>query len=272
MIDNGTEDLKCEISEFINDEILLYGTEQGDRAVFIINCFSTSMIEDHGKKVFEWDVGTVRTCLMKDVAYTPGITTDGGLGVVPLICRFLLHLHKHGHLPDPINMVKALLATEPEFKKLVAKNEKERGMFANAVMDLFLQQAGALKGKETNPGNPRVSTSIITSAATIRKTMIYLRCDEFCERFSDRAVSECCARLIGELADHPESPLVRGDQLLWSAAIIYTACQRENLIRRGKEGSQLGEEIALFFDIRLSSVRSKVSVMKKYLTTTGTCR
>lgn len=270
MTNNGAVDLKREISEFIKDEILLYGTEQGDRAAFIINDFSTSMCEDHKKNVSEWDFETMRACLMKDIADTRSIIREGGSGVVPLICRFLLHLHEHGHLQDSIPMVSALLATEPAFLEVVAMNEKELDLFANVVLDLFLNQAGGIKGSETDPGNPVVSTTISTNKATLRKTMIRFRCNEFCERFSDTAVSECCAHLIRDLADHPESPLMRGDQLLWSAAIIYTACQRENLIRRGTGGPHLGEEIALFFGIKLSSMRSKASGMKKYLATTGT--
>ncbi len=269
MNDNGAGDLKREISEFIRDEMLLYGTERADRAAVIINDFSTSMCEDHKKKVSEWDVETLRACLMKDVAYTPGIIREGGRGVVPLICRFLLHLHEHEHLQDSIPMVSALLATEPAFLEVVAMNEKELDLFANVVLDLFLHQEGGIKGRERNPDNPFVSTTISTNDATIKKTMIRLRCDEFCERFPDNTVSERCAHLIRDLANHPESPLVRGDPLLWSAAIIYTACQRENLIRRGTGGPHLGEEIALFFGIKLSSIRSKASGMKKYLTTSG---
>jgi len=269
MIDNGAGDLKREIPEFIREEMLLYGTERADRAAVIINDFSTSMCEDYKKEVSEWDVETVRACLMKEVVYTPGIIREGGRGVVPLICRFLLYLHEHGHLQDSIPMVSALLATEPAFLKGVAMNEKELDLFANVVLDLFLQQAGGIKGRERNPDNPFVSTTISTNEATIRKTMIRLRCDEFCERFSDDTVSECCTDLIRDLADHPESPILRGDQMLWSAAIIYSACQRENLLRCGTGGSQLGEEIALFFDIKVSSMRSKASGMKKYLTTSG---
>jgi hypothetical protein len=266
MIGPGAVDLKKEISEFVKDEILLFGEEQGIRAAFIINDFSTSMCEDHKKNVSEWDFETMRACLMKDIADTRSIIREGGSGVVPLICRFLLHLHEHGHLQDSIPMVSALLATEPAFLEVVAMNEKELDLFANVVLDLFLHQTGGMKGGDTNPDNPPVSTTITTNKATIRKVMIRLRCDEFCERFSDDTVSEGCAHLVRDLANHPESPLLRGDQLLWSAAIIYTACQRENLIHSGTRGSQIGEEIAFFFDIKLSSVRSKASAIKKYIT------
>ena len=265
MIDNGAVDLKREIPEFIKDEMLLFGTEQGGRATFIINDFSHSMCEDHKKKVSEWDFETMRACLMKDVANTPGIIRDGGSGVVPVICRFLLHLHEHGHLQDPIPMVNALLATEPAFLEVVAMNEKELDLFTDVVLDLFLHQAGEINWRERSPDNPSISTRISTNEATLRMTMIRFRCNEFCERFSDNTVSECCARLIRDLADHPEAPLMRGDQLLWSATIIYTACQSENLIRRGTGGAHIGEEIALFFGIKLSSMRSKASGMKKYL-------
>jgi hypothetical protein len=89
MIGPCAVDLKKEISEFIKDENLLFGEEQGTRAADIINDFSTSMCEGHRKKVSEWDTGTVRTCLMKDMAETPGVIREGGRKVVPVICRFL---------------------------------------------------------------------------------------------------------------------------------------------------------------------------------------
>ena len=272
MINDRAVDLKKEISEFIKDEILLHGTKRGDRAAIIVNDFSTILCEDYKKKVSEWDTKSVEECLMNEMADTPCIIREGGGVVVPVICRFLLHLHEHGHLPDAINMSKALLATDPAFKAKIASNEKELDLFTNVVLDLFLHQTVEMKGGETNPDNPSFSTTSSTNESNLRKVMIRLRCDEFCDRFSDDRVSECCAHLVRDLANHPESPLLRGDPQLWSAAIIYNACQRENLIRRGTGGSHLGEEIALNFDIKLSSMRSKALAMKKYLAPTDYCR
>jgi hypothetical protein len=265
MIDDRAVDLKKEISEFIKDEILLHGTERGDRAAIIVNDFSTSMCEVHKKKVSEWDTKTVKACVMNEMADTPGIIREGGGVVVPVICRFLLHLHEHGHLPDAINMSKALLATYPAFKAKITDNDNDVDLFGCVVLDLFIQKIREKKDTDTNPYDTLGSTTITTNEATLRKTMIRVRCDEFCERFSNDTVSECCVHLVRDLASHPESPLLRGDGLLWSAAIIYTACQRENLIRSGTGGPHLGEDIALYFDIKLSSMRSKASVMKKYL-------
>ncbi|GEM_PF-2630684 len=51
-----------------------------------------------------------------------------------------------------------------------------------------------------------------------------------------------------------------------------TVCKLKILVTGGEGGSQLGEEIALYFDIKLSSMRSKASVMKDYLTTTDMYR
>lgn len=271
MINDRAVDLKKEISEFIKDEILLYGTKRGDCAAIIVNDFSTILCEDYKKKVSEWDTKTVKECLMNEMADTPCIIREGGGVVVPVICRFLLHLHEHEHLPDAINMSKALLATDPAFKAKIAANKKGLELFADVVMDLFIQKISEMKDTDTNPDNPSFSTTLSTNESTIRKVMIRLRCDEFCDRFSDDRVSEGCAHLIRDLANHPESPLLRGDPLLWSAAIIYTACQRENLIRCGTGESQLGEEIALYFDIKLPSMRSKALAMKKYLAPTDHC-
>ena len=266
--DTGGADLNKEISVFINDEILEHGPEHGAHAVFIVNEFVSNMCEQHKRKVSEWDIGSVRTCLLKDMAVTRDIISEGSQEVVPIICRFLLHLQESGLLPDATGMIKALLAAEPAFEAVVATNENEVDLFVRVVTDLYHQKVVAKGDGRTNPFDKSVSTTIVTNEATIRKTMIRLRCEEFCERFSDNTVSECCTNLVTDLASHPESPLLRGDLMLWSAAIVYTACKRENLFRRGTAGSQLGEEIALFFAISLSSMRSKASAIKKYLTPT----
>ncbi|MCX6694408.1 MAG: DUF6398 domain-containing protein [Methanomicrobiales archaeon] len=97
--------------------------------------------------------------------------------------------------------------------------------------------------------------------------MIRLRCDEFCERFPDKTIAECCTLIVKDLASHPASPQSRGDVTLWSAAIVYLACQRRDLIRRGTAGSHIGKEIAFFFATSLSSTRNKASTLKMYLHT-----
>ena len=140
MIDNDAVDLKKEISEFIKDEILLNGTERGDRAAIIVNDFSTILCEDYKKKVSEWNTKTVKECLMIEMADTPRIIRERGGLVVPVICRFLLHLHEHGYLPDAINMSKALLATDPAFKAKIAANEKKMDLFANVLLYLYFSK------------------------------------------------------------------------------------------------------------------------------------
>ncbi|MDI6866547.1 DUF6398 domain-containing protein [Methanoculleus sp.] len=68
----------------------------------------------------------------------------------------------------------------------------------------------------------------------LRTTMIFIRCEDFCKRFNDDTVLERCRKILKDLFEHPAAPLSRGDAVLWSAAIVYAACQDENLIRTGK--------------------------------------
>jgi hypothetical protein len=287
IIDAQGSYLKKEILGFLKEEILLYGKERGIRALCIVIAFSTIMHGLFGRVVSEWDIGTVRTCLLKDMVETPAIPREREDEVVPAICRFLLYLHEAGHMLDAIGISKALLEAGPAYLALIAANEKERDLFAQTVLDLFIQQLTGKKsamnqefieGYETrsvsyqNQGTSLYRTkegaTIVTDESTIRNTMIRLRCDEFCERFPDNTIAECCTLIVKELASHPASPLSKGDATLWSAAIVYLACQRRDLIRRGTAGAHIGEEIALFFATRLSSTRTKASSLKMYLHTT----
>ena len=90
-------------------------------------------------------------------------------------------------------------------------------------------------------------------------------CTAFCGRLENGMIGERCRKMITELDGHPKDPLSRGDGVLWSAGIVYLAGQEEGLIVRTKGGSPLARDICEYYDLKLPSVRSKVTALKKYL-------
>lgn len=98
-----------------------------------------------------------------------------------------------------------------------------------------------------------------------RTGMIQNRCIEFCSRMDSVTIAEQCRKIVTDLYAHPKDPLSRGDDVLWSAGIVYMACQEEGLIVRTKGGSPLARDICEYYDLKLPSVRSKVTALKKYL-------
>ena len=104
-----------------------------------------------------------------------------------------------------------------------------------------------------------------TGADSLRAAAIVVRCEDFCNRFPDETIPERCRGIIKDLFDHPAAPLSRGDGVLWSAAIVYAACRDANLIRPGRGGSPLAEEISSFFGFERSSIRKKATALKGFL-------
>jgi len=358
--------LKGEIAVFLIHETLEHGTNHSKRAAMVTNEFASTMCGASRLSVPEWDPLTARSCLLTGLAKREEITRDGATGVVPVICRFLLHLEEAGHLPDAREILRVVLAAEPRFCALVGKDLKDEELVTRGVIDPDEHAVLADTGGSTQPGGtPGSTTTQATSEAETRNAMVRQRCEEFCERFSTDTVRNCCTRLVTELAREiirvvlasepgfcaqvvkhpmdgelatrdvidpdqrtvladaggntqpgdapgsttplatseaetrtavvrqrceefcerfatdtvrdccdrlitelacaqPVSPLLKGDPAHWSASIVYIACQRENLIRRGRGGSPVVGEIADFFSISRQALQIKVSTMKKY--------
>jgi len=358
--------LKGEIAVFLIHETLEHGTNHGEWAAMVTNEFASTMCGSSRLSVPEWDPLTARSCLLTGLAKREEIIQDGAIGVVPVICRFLLHLEEAGHLSDAREILRVVLAAEPGFCALVGKHPKDGDLATRGVIDpdehTVLADAGGITqpggapgstttqatteaetrnamvrqrceefcerfstdtvrncctrlvtelareiikvvlvsehgfcaqvakhpkdgklatreaidpdqrtvladtGGSTQPcGAPGSTTTQATSEAETRNAVVRQRCEEFCERFATDTVRDCCDRLITELAcAQPVSPLLKGDPAHWSAIIVYIACQRENLIRRGRGGSLVVGEIADFFNISRQTLPMKVSTMKKY--------
>jgi hypothetical protein len=358
--------LKGEIAVFLIHETLEHGTNHGEWAAMVTNEFASTMCGSSRLSVPEWDPLTARSCLLTGLAKREEIIQDGAIGVVPVICRFLLHLEEAGHLSDAREILRVVLAAEPGFCALVGKHPKDGDLATRGVIDPDEHTVLADAGGITQPGGaPGSTTTQATTEAETRNAMVRQRCEEFCERFSTDTVRNCCTRLVTELAreiirvvlvsepgfcaqvaKHPKdgklvtreaidtdqctvladtggstqsggtpdstttqatteaetrnavvrqrceefcerfatdtvrdccdrliteltsaqpvSPLLKGDPAHWSAIIVYIACQRENLIRRGRGGSPVVGEIADFFNISRQTLPMKVSTMKKY--------
>jgi hypothetical protein len=99
----------------------------------------------------------------------------------------------------------------------------------------------------------------------LRIPIIFTKCEDFCRRFRDDTILECCSEILEDLLDHPSSPLMRGDAALWSAAIIYAVCQDMDLIRPGRGAPPIGQEISSFFGFSRSSIRNKVRTVRALL-------
>jgi hypothetical protein len=106
---------------------------------------------------------------------------------------------------------------------------------------------------------------LVLDVNELRTTTIFTLCEVFCDRFENGAILDHCRETIEKLHDHPATPLVRGDAPPRGAAIVYAGCQNANLIRPGKGGSPITKEISFFFGIERSSIRNKVTTLKKYL-------
>jgi len=260
-----TADLHREILKFVDDEKAEHGIEHGAHVEFIVTEFCANMCGVYKKNVSAWDSKTVRKCLLKEMALTRDMICDGVREVVPILSRFLAHLEKTGYLSFANELSETLKDAEPAFEEPPVTNEKELDLFIDVLTTMMSRKVAALHGTGINPFDASVATTITGNELPIRMTMVRLRCDEFCERFSDKKVSTGCANIVEELAQHPAAPLLHGDTMLWSAGIVYVVCQRENLIGRGTRGSQFGDEIAEFFAVNVSSMKSKASTLKKFL-------
>ena len=258
-------DLRREISKFVDAEMDAHGIEHGAHVEFIVGEFCANMCGVYKKNVSAWDSRTVKMCLLKEMALSRDMICDGVREVVPILTRFLAHLEKTGYLAGASELSKTLNDAEPAFEEPPVKNEKELDLFIDVLTTMMSRKVSALHGTGINPFDASVATTITGNELPIRKTMVRIRCDEFCERFSDKKVSTGCANIVEELAQHPAAPLLHGDTMLWSAGIVYVVCQRENLIGRGTRGSQFGNEIAEFFAVNASSMKSKASTLKKFL-------
>lgn len=287
-IDPVAGDLRPEIEAFFEAERAAYGDEGGYMAGETVTIFCTFMHALHGENVRAWTAPSVQRCLTEQMAENPVFPETWPENAVPILCRFLRHLEASGRLTNASELVAALKDAEPAFQEAAVDPAKSLDLFRRirknaeksgidpADMDAFftfaMEEVIWLSGMDPHDEEIRNEIAGILGDGALKvgrhdliAVAILLRCEDFCSRFEDGTVFQGCKGIIEALRDHHSAPLTRGDGVLWSAAVLYAACQGAGLIRPGRGGSPLAQDIASFFDLEVPSVRSKVAALKGFL-------
>jgi len=282
------QDIGPDIDAFFEAEKAAYGEEVACMAGESVIAFCTFMYTLHGVKIDAWDARSVQRCLVEHLAQNPIFPEDWPENAVPILCRFLTHMEASGRLTNASELIAALEKAEPAFQKAAVSPEKSLALFRRILvkaeeagvntddMDTFFNFAvrEIVRMAGMDPDNEEVrrelsgmlkAETLKTGADSLRAAAILVRCEDFCNRFPDDTVPERCRGIVKDLFDHPAAPLSRGDGVLWSAAIVYAACRDANLIRPGRGGSPLAEEISSFFGFERSSIRNKATALKGFL-------
>ncbi|QYZ78888.1 hypothetical protein E2N92_05340 [Methanofollis formosanus] len=281
-------DIGDEIDAFIGEEEKARGEEFAFMAGESVTTFCTFMYLFHGVEIREWDARTVRRCLLEEMVQNPDYPEEWPENFVPIICRFIARMEASGRITNAADLIVALEEAAPEFISAVTSPEKggdqirrilekardggidpnDTDALLHFIFNEYLEMAGVdpddteRREEMTRRAEEELFDDITDD---LRKNMCLIRCDEFCSRFEDDTVLDRCVSIVHALRDHPDAPLLRGDMLLWSAAVVYAACQDARLIRPGRGGPPLGREIGSFFGFEVSSIRSKVKALRGFL-------
>jgi len=88
--------------------------------------------------------------------------------------------------------------------------------------------------------------------------------EDYCKADDSPPILEECILMLDNLAGNLQSPLHKGECLLWSSAIIYTQYQENGLIKNGN-ASSCAEKIATFFEVKPNMARIRSSEIRKAL-------
>lgn len=288
MVSAVSADIGEDITAFIKEERAEHDSEATALTEEIVTTFSTILYGYYNKKIGEWDAPLIRTALLKDVAENPNLPDDWLENTVPVLCQFLTYMENAGRMQNATARITELRETEPLFRETVTSHRDsqdqagsgiEQGVTKNTDGDDFNAKSKPVAQEripiaqthpdsedvETIPENLSGKSLEAPGEDTSRYQMIYDRCKEYCNRLDNVNVTKRCREIITGMTAHPEDPLSRGDGTLWSAAIVYMTCRDEGLIGRAKGGCPLAQDICEYYNLKLTSVRSKVTMMKKYL-------
>ncbi|HOI59459.1 MAG TPA: primase-helicase zinc-binding domain-containing protein [Methanoculleus sp.] len=288
MMDAVCADIGPEIEAFIADERAAHGEFYGALAGETVMEFCVFTYGLRGKTIREWDARLVRTCLIEEMAQNPIFPEEWLENAVPILCRFLSSMEAAGRLQNAAELIAVLKEAEPAFRAAATSPEKYRDLSGRifqraldagvdpederALMNFVQREVVVMAGMDPDDADliEKIEylfkdDGIAPNSGDLRVSAILFRCEEFCARLEDGTIPGRCGAIVGDLAAHPAAPLSRGDEDLWSAAVVYAACRDVGLIRPGKGGTPLAREIGSFFDLEPSSVRNKVAALKKYL-------
>ncbi|MDE4907340.1 DUF6398 domain-containing protein [Methanogenium marinum] len=288
MVSAVSADIGDEITAFIKEEQASHDGEAIALAEEIVTTFSTMLYGYHKKKIGEWDAPLIHTTLLNDVAQNPSLPDDWLDNTVPILCRFLAYMEKYGRLQNAAALITELQETEPLFRETVI-GYRGAGNQSGSIMEQ--ERTNETEGDEFAAKGTHTAQESIPMAQTTpdseeeniiseslsgnsqnasgeeasRHQMIFDQCVDFCNRLENEGITKRCREIVTNMTTHPEDPLSRGGSTLWSAAIVYMVCKDEGLIGRATGGCPLAQDICEYYDLKLTSVRSKVSVLNKRL-------
>lgn len=288
MINTVSADIGKEITGFIKEERAAHGEDAGALAEEIVATFSTMLYGYYETKIEDWDAPLMRTTLLEDATQNPSLPDEWLENTVPILCRFLAYMEKSSRIRNAADLIIELQDAEPLFREAVMSCRDAQDLTGSvteqevtsetddddfySLCKLIVQE---LKQVDQTDPDSKDYTTIIENLFgksmeelredAIRYKMISDRCDDFCNQLDNEDITERCREIVTDMAAHPEEPLSRGDDVLWSAAIVYAACREEGIVGKAKGGSPLARDICGFYHQELSSVRNKVTVLKKYI-------
>ena len=281
-------DIGDEIAEFFGEERDSYGEDAAILSKDMVMVFCTLQYGLYEKTIDEWDVPLMRMCLPDIFVEIPGIPNEWQKNVVPILCRFLTWMEANGRITNAAVLSAALQEAELQSREIAMSRrdgDDRRGSLTEQTMaeetdeETFhtlgrelVQELQKLFPADQTPEEYRaVFESVFgknpeaVREDVIRYEMIHERCEDFCTRLDNGEVPGRCKEMIIDLAAHPDEPMKRGDSLLWSAALVYAVCREEGIMGRAKGGSPLAREISEYFNLELSAIRNKVTVLRKLL-------
>ena len=278
------QDIGDHIDVFVDQEEVIYGDRGALMARETVIAFCTLMRLIYGADLADWDAPSVQQCLVEQLSGKPIFTEDWPEKAVPILCRFLAYMEATGHITNASGLIAALEEAEPTFKKVVMDPKNRQNIFdyiltklegsdidlgdLDAVINFAMKEILTIIGLDPDDEKLHHLTrdrSLDDYNDNLRITMIVARCEEFCDQFEDDNIIERCREIAEALSDHPDSPLLRGDPLLWSAGIIYAACQDTGLIRRGRGAPLIVEAISYTFGFERSSLQNKARALRTLL-------
>lgn len=272
------------IDAFVEAEWAVYGDKGARMARDTVMAFCTFMRLTYGAEIDDWDAPSVQQCLVEELSKNPLIMDAWLENAVPILCRFLKHMEEADRITNASGLIAALEEAEPAFKEAVINRQKDQDIFEyllekledsgidlddlGAVANFAMKELLTIAGFDSDDErfhNLTQGGTLDNYNDDLRITMIVARCEEFHDQFEDDAVIERCREIAGALSVHPDSPLLRGDPVLWSAGIIYAACQDMGLIRRGRSAPPVVEAISYIFGFERASLQNKARSLRAFL-------
>ncbi|MHB1987283.1 MAG: DUF6398 domain-containing protein [Acidimicrobiales bacterium] len=115
------------------------------------------------------------------------------------------------------------------------------------------------------PRNDVLSNLRVPKALRVEVAEILAVIDSMCAEHLDDEYGELCHRLLGRLARKRPSPLARGDQRIWAAAILHTVGSINFLFDPHQNPHLRVDELAAFTGVAKSTMANKSALVRRTL-------